>query len=224
MIVLQMGTRRDHLLTEKEAPDQIEGFESAIDALTANGLVDAEKVGIIGFSRTCYHVESALIRDPRRFAAATISDGVDESYMQFLLFGVGEPHNEELEIYGSAPFGDGLKIWAERAPGFHLDRIETPVRIEAITPESILDEWEIYASLQKQNKPVDLVYLPGGQHILQKPMERLASQQGNVDWFRFWLKGEEDDDPSKAKQYALWKKLRQRDGERKGAPEHPSAN
>jgi len=29
-----------------------------------------------------------------------------------------------------------------------------------------------------------------------------ASQQGNVDWFRFWLKGEEDPDPAKAEQYA----------------------
>jgi hypothetical protein len=27
----------------------------------------------------------------------------------------------------------------------------------------------------------------------------MASQQGNVDWFRFWLVGEEDPDPTKAK-------------------------
>jgi hypothetical protein len=71
-----------------------------------------------------------------------------------------------------------------------------------------LEEWEIYASLWKQGKPVDLVYFPNGQHILQKPLERLASQQGNVDWFRFWLKGEEEADPIKARQYALWRQLR----------------
>jgi dipeptidyl aminopeptidase/acylaminoacyl peptidase len=209
IVVLQMSTRRDHLATAQEAPDQMEGFASAIETLANEGFIDSNKVGIVGFSRTCYYVESALIRDPHRFAAATISDGVDESYMQFLLFGAGQPRNEELQIYGSAPFGDGLKGWTEHAPGFHLDRVETPVRIEAITRESILDEWEIYASLAKQGKPVDLIYLPGGQHILQKPLERLASQQGNVDWFRFWLKGEEDSDRSKFTQYALWRKLRQ---------------
>jgi hypothetical protein len=58
-------------------------------------------------------------------------------------------------------------------------------------------------------KPIDLIYFPFGDHLLQKPLERLASQQGNVDWFRFWLKGEEDSDPSKRDQYALWRQMRQ---------------
>ena len=208
MVVLQMPTRHDRLLTGDEASDQNEGFESAIERLAADGLIDSEKVGIIGFSRTCYNVESALITDPKRFAAATIADGVDESYMQYLLFSVGESHDEEQQIYGSSPFGDGLKEWTKHAPGFHLDRIQTPLRIEAITPASVLEEWEIYASLSKQGKPVDLVYLPDGQHILQKPLERMASQQGNVDWFRFWLQGYEDPDPAKAEQYKRWRELR----------------
>lgn len=37
---------------------------------------------------------------------------------------------------------------------------------------------------------------------------RLASQGGSVDWFRFWLQGYEDPDPSKAEQYARWRGLR----------------
>jgi dipeptidyl aminopeptidase/acylaminoacyl peptidase len=208
IVVLQMPRRQDRLVTGDEASDEIEGFESAIERLAADGMIDPEKVGIIGFSRTCYHVESALIRDPKRFAAATIADGMDASYMQYLLFSVGRSADEEPQIYGGKPFGEGLKKWTENAPGFHLDRIQTPLRIEAITPASILAEWEIYASLWKQAKPVDLIYFPNGQHILQKPAERLGSQQGNVDWFRFWLKGEEDADPAKAKQYTLWRQLR----------------
>src|SRR5260370_7468998 len=36
----------------------------------------------------------------------------------------------------------------------------------------------------------------------------MVSPQGNVDWFGFWLKGEEDSDPAKAEQYARWGKLR----------------
>ena len=59
-----------------------------------------------------------------------------------------------------------------------------------------------------QGKPVDLIYIPGAQHILQKPLDRFASQQGNVDWFRFWLKGEEDPSPAKADQYKRWRELR----------------
>jgi dipeptidyl aminopeptidase/acylaminoacyl peptidase len=208
MIVLQMPTRHDHYVSGAEAPEQVEGFRSAIERLFDEGLIDREKVGIIGFSRTCYYVESALIAAPELFAAATIADGIDQSYMQYLLFGVGSFHDEPDQIYGSRPFGAGLKEWVEQAPGFHLDRISSPLRIEAIGPSSLLGEWEIYGSLWKQGKPVELFYLPEGQHILQKPVERLASQQGNVDWFRFWLKGEEDPAPGKAEQYETWKHMR----------------
>jgi len=29
-----------------------------------------------------------------------------------------------------------------------------------------------------------------------------------VDWFCFWLKGEEDTDPAKVEQYVRWRELR----------------
>jgi len=72
----------------------------------SKGLIDPARVGIIGFSRTCYYVEEALIRDPTRFAAATIADGVDESYIQYLT-GVGWSVQvpEQEAIYGAKPFG-----------------------------------------------------------------------------------------------------------------------
>jgi dipeptidyl aminopeptidase/acylaminoacyl peptidase len=208
IVVLQIEDRFDDLVTMEEAPNRILAFESAIDHLAAEGIVDPKRVGIIGFSRTCYYVESALIRDPTRFAAATIADGVDVSYMQYLLFANSSVARESEQVYGTPPFGDGLRRWVEHAPGFNLARVRTPVRIEAIGPISVLGEWEIYGSLSKQAKPVDLIYFPDGQHILQKPLERMASQQGNLDWFRFWLKGEEDPDPAKVEQYKRWRELR----------------
>jgi hypothetical protein len=36
----------------------------------------------------------------------------------------------------------------------------------------------------------------------------LASEQGDVDWFDFWLRGHEDPDPAKAEQYARWREMR----------------
>jgi hypothetical protein len=111
-------------------------------------------------------------------------------------------------IRGTSPFGPGLGKWVKEAPGFHLDQVKSPVRIEAIDPTSVLQEWELYASLRMQHKPVDLIYFPNGTHIHQKPLERLDSQQGYVDWFRFWLEDYEDPDPSKRAQYDRWTKLR----------------
>ena len=50
---------------------------------------------------------------------------------------------------------------------------------------------------------MDLIIINSGeQHVLTHPTARVASQGGTVDWFRFWLKTEEDPDPVKAEQYA----------------------
>ena len=57
----------------------------------------------------------------------------------------------------------------------------------------------------KTGKPVELIYLPDAVHILVKPWERLTSQQGDVDWFYFWIKDENDS--SKRKQYDRWNDL-----------------
>jgi hypothetical protein len=95
------------------------------------------------------------------------------------------------------------------AAGFNLDKVRAAVRIEAIGLISILGEWETYSSLEQQGKAVDFISIPDGQHILQKPQERFVSQQGNVDWFRYWLQGYIDPSPAKRGQYERWMKLRQ---------------
>jgi dipeptidyl aminopeptidase/acylaminoacyl peptidase len=190
-----------------EAQDQVAGYVSAIDQLASEGIIDPKRVGIIGFSRTCWYVETALIEHPKRFAAASISDGIDQSYMQSMVFDPDTPSDSQ-RIYHARPFGDGLKQWIDLAPGFHLDKVQTPLLITAIKPTAVLEEWEIYSSLYQQKKPVDLIYIPNGQHVLQKPLDRFASQQANVDWFRFWLEGEENTSPDEGSQFRRWRKLR----------------
>jgi hypothetical protein len=112
-----------------------------------------------------------------------------------VLFASSSNHSLEREfeqIIGSKPIGDGLKQWFALAPGFHLNQVVAPLRLEAIVPGSVVEEWEIYSSLRMQGKPVDLIYFHEGQHIHQKPLEWLESQQGDVDWFRFWLQDYKD--------------------------------
>jgi dipeptidyl aminopeptidase/acylaminoacyl peptidase len=211
IMVLQVSDNRGkEFATSAEAQRYIEGFRSAIAQLTSDGLIDPKHVGIIGFSRTCWYVETALIKYPTLFAAATIVDGVDESYVQYRLFAQeSESWGEEFEKINQAkPIREGLQKWVGIAPGFHLDRVETPLRIEALGPRSVLLEWEIYSSLQQQGKPVDLIYIPDSQHVLQRPLDRLASQQGNVDWFRFWLQDSHGKESNESAQYLRWERLK----------------
>ena len=216
MVVLQVEDRSDVLLGPDEARLNVEGFETAIDSLATAGLIDPEKVGLIGFSRTGYHTLDALTKVPTRFAAATIADSDFLGYMQRLIGVDNDPSDalkqEGIAIYGSQPFGAGLKKWLEAAPAFNLDKVLAPVRIEVHDLASLVSDWELYASLRLQGKPVDMIQLPDACHEVAKPLERLASEQGDVDWFRFWLKGEEDPDPVKVSQYARWRELRKLQG------------
>ena len=200
----------DSLDTPQEAERALRAYESAIEYLNQRGIIDPARIGLTGFSRTCLYVKYALTHSSRRFAAALVADGVDAGYFQYLMYYNIDPNpaSEFDSIIGGAPFGAGLGLWIKNSPGFLLDRVQTPLEIQALGRESLLSEWEWFEGLKRLDKPVDLVYLPTGTHILLKPWDRLISQQGAVDWFCFWLKGEEDSSPAKVEQYVRWRALR----------------
>ncbi len=193
--------------TPGEVDRELARMEGAIDYLDRRGLIDPDRVGVVGFSRTCLYVKYALTHSKYRFTAASVMDGVDGGYLQYILFAPGTRAFYE-GINGGAPFGRGVKTWLQRSPGFNTDNVQTPLRIIAANRASLLGEWEWFAALSLQSRPVELVYLRDATHIMEKPWDRVVAQQGNVDWFVFWLKGEEDPDPTKFKQYARWRELR----------------
>ena len=212
IIVLQVGEPARHFGTPVEAElDGQAGYVSAIDELVAEGLVDAGKIGITGFSFTGWYVLNSLIHAPRRFAAATLAEFSTASFWQYLAYAdyISPQGTKELaDQIGSEPFGDGLKKWIEASPGFNTDKINVPILFESNYPASLIIYWEIYASLRLQGKPVELLYMRNGDHVLTKPIEQLASQEMTVDWYDFWLNGHEVKDPAKTEQYTRWRQLR----------------
>ncbi|PYX63235.1 MAG: hypothetical protein DMG78_32000 [Acidobacteria bacterium] len=115
---------------------------------------------------------------------------------------------DDVAANGGLPFGSSLSSWMNNSPGFNLDRVNAAVRLEYYGRGGFLAGWQSFSGLTLLKKPVDFVWLPYGMHLLVKPWERLVSQQGNVDWFNFWLNGVDDPDPLKAAEYERWRKLR----------------
>lgn len=203
------------LSTLKEAPKEAAAYEGAIDYLDTLGIVDRDRVGVIGFSRSGLGVEYALTHSKYHFAAATLAEPSDGGYFFYLAilpsFSWRWPDLEG--INGGSPFGDGLASWLRNSPDFNLVRVTTPVREEAYSAMPLFLSWEWFAGLSRLRKPIDLIYISDGDHVLVRPLDRIISQQGNVDWFSFWLKGEEDADPAKADQYntgAIYERCRKR--------------
>ncbi len=192
--------------TPSEGLCAVAGYEAAVNQLVSDGLVDPENIGIIGFSRTCFYVMETLTTGSLHFKAASITAGFMADYFVYTLTAV--VHDEANSMIGAPPFGEGLQLWLKRSPGFNLEKINAPLLVVGGGPSSLLGMWAPYSGLRYLRKPVDLMMLNVEEHVLTNPGARMASQGGTVDWFRFWLKGEEDASPSKTDQYARWRELR----------------
>jgi dipeptidyl aminopeptidase/acylaminoacyl peptidase len=225
IVVLQVNDIGDctkHIATPEESPCAVAEYEAAIDQLAQEGLVDAHRVGIVGFSRTSFYVMQALTTSRFRFKAASISDGVNAGYFQYLADidreGNAFAHDAE-GLIGSRPVGQGLLQWINNSPEFNLDKVVTPLQVVALNRASVIIVWEPYAGLHNLNKPVDLLILPEGTHVLSNPRDRMLSQGSTVDWFRFWLQDYEDPDPAKGAEYIRWRDARQLQHQNEPQPE-----
>ena len=213
IVVLQMGgSDAADRSTPREASRQMAAFEGAIDFLDNQGIIDRRRVGIIGFSRTVYYVAYTLTHSKYSFRAATLADGFNGGYFERIAY--PDQAAEPDAVNGGPPYGPTLPLWMEHSPAFNIARVNTPIRLEGYGVAAAIEEWEWYSLLSSMKKPVDFLLLPRAPHLLVKPWEKMASEQGNVDWFRFWLKGEEDPSPAKRVLYARWRRLRELEAKR----------
>lgn len=205
-------------------------LEGLIDLLDRSGLIDRSLVGLSGFSTDYAFFLHFMTQSRYPIAAATLGEGVSYSYFDYLFKVVGSPWRAAEGVNGGLPWGAGRATWLDRAPGFTLDRITAAVQFEACMAEEgdfpgqnitmLPAVWEHYSGLRLLGRPTELVLLPEAQHAhLNKPWMTFKSQQSAVDWFRFWLQGQERTqacDPCQesstelGEQYKRWRAMRDR--------------
>jgi dipeptidyl aminopeptidase/acylaminoacyl peptidase len=197
--------------TAQEGSQAMVAYEGGIDYLDKRGLIDRDRIGIVGFSRSCYYVLYTLTHSKYQFAAAVVADGMDGGYFQYMALSNWNPTlMSTFELLNDGPpLGARLPLWIKRSPEFLMDTVHTPLRIQAIGPTSLLLEWSWFSGLSRLQRPVDFVYIPGGTHVLQKPWDRVVSQEGDVDWFCFWLNHQENGDLWDPQQVSKWRRLRE---------------
>jgi hypothetical protein len=195
----------------QQADDYQLAFETLAQQLSASGLIDRKKIALDGFSRNGYWVEYTLAHSEFPFAAAIAADNYDPSYFPSALFNW---RAEDATANGAAAFGDGLRDWLTRAPGFNAEHIHTPLRLigQSSGIPLIIGQWEIYSRLKHLHRPVEMFMMPSvdthPSHNPQNPRQIIAVQEGVIDWFSFWLTDREDPAPEKRAQYERWRQMR----------------
>jgi dipeptidyl aminopeptidase/acylaminoacyl peptidase len=194
----------------------MDGVRGAIEALVAEGIVDRDRIGIMGWSGTGERVLNQVTFSDAPIRAATILDGDSNTFLSMVVtYGARDSIQGRKEAANEGtPSGESLQRWIRNDPSLHTQCIKAALRIETYGPMS-LNNWDIYAMLRRQYKAAEMIVIPAGSHALSRPSERMISLQGNVDWYRFWLKGEErtglvlpnETDAALKQQYARWRQM-----------------
>ncbi len=189
------------------------GFEGAIDFLANRGLIDRQKVGVVGFSGSGPWVGHLLAFSRYDIAAAALTDSGFGGWFYYIYNGA-QSHIENQN--GANPFSN-MQPWLERSISFNIDRFRTPLLLIA-NNEGPIAVTEPFTALSRLKKPVELWNIPNSTHDLYKVKDRLLGNYLYVDWFRFWLQSTERDAPAAVNdesvetlraQYQRWRSLKQ---------------
>lgn len=205
-MVLQVADSGD-VGDSTEADRYADGYMAGIRLLDNEGLVDPTKVGIVGFSRTGLGVLRFLSKYPQAARAAVVTDAAWWTYTHDIMGENTDTLSPARVVQAGDPQAD-FGRWFAQNPVYNIGARGAAVRFDAVGAARFTQTWEALVAIRRSGGTADLTWYPRGAHNPFTPEERMHSQGGAVDWFRFWLKGEEDSDPSKAQQYERWRRLR----------------
>lgn len=159
---------------------------SGIDALVAQGIVDGNRVGSMGWSQGGYISAFLTTRHSDRFKAISVGAGISD----WMTYYVNTDIHPFTRQYLKATPWDDPKIYADTSPMTYIKQAKTPTLIQHGEDDArvpIPNAFQLYQGLRDQNVPVQLSVFKGFGHGLTKPKANRAAMQQNLDWFSNYL-------------------------------------
>ncbi|MGY4398804.1 dipeptidyl aminopeptidase/acylaminoacyl peptidase [Sphingomonas sp. UYAg733] len=184
----------------------LSGIRAIVAQLGNDGIVDTSRVGMAGLSFGS-EVVMWVARHSSLLAAASIASGQLEPGYYWYNAVRGRDVPDALKAAWDLGDPDHDRAgWAAIASARDTDAIRVPLLMQLPELEA---RWsmELYAKLSRSATPVELYAFPNAAHVKSQPRQKLAAYGRNLDWFCFWLAGQEDFDPTKSDQYASWRHL-----------------
>lgn len=185
-------------------------LHNGVQLLVARGLVDPARIGITGMSEGSAIAQWALFNS-NIFAAAAISSG--PMGQDVMAFG-GTAAAKALQSYGYPRLVDkDENFWRPLSLDLNIQTLKTPVLYNLPESEYLLAVRSA-AIARELEKPLDLFVFPDEQHFKWQPAHRYAIYRRNLDWFDFWLRGVESNDPDRREDLLRWREWRDADPSR----------
>ncbi len=183
----------------------VSSLETEVRALVDQGLVDAERIGLTGFSNGASVAQYAMANS-KLFKAYAVSHCCEDPVGVVTI--TGPAGDRWLEEMGYPKLtADRSDFWDAMSLRLNAGKVGAPILMQ-LPDDEYLGALEGFGALKELGRPVELYVFPNEHHVKWQPAHRAAEYQRSLDWFDFWLRGIEDGDPSKADQYKRWRALR----------------
>ncbi len=161
---------------------------TGVDALIAQGFVDRDRVGAMGWSQGGY-ISAFITCFSDRFKAVSVGAGISDWMTYYVNTDI---HPFTRQYLKATPWEDP-EIYKKTSPITYVNNAKTPTLIqhgELDKRVPIPNAYELYQALRDRNVPVKFAVYKGFGHGITKPKQQLAVLEQNLDWFSQWIWGE----------------------------------
>ncbi|MFP1132988.1 Atxe2 family lasso peptide isopeptidase [Asticcacaulis sp. W401b] len=183
----------------------LSSIETGVDQLVRARIVDASRVGLTGFSNGASVAQFAMVNS-HKFQAFALSHCCEDPVAS--LSTTGFVVNRWLRRIGYPAMTDTQRSanWQDMSIRLNAAQLSSPLLVQ-LSDDEYLGAIEGLTALKELEQPVEAYLFEGEHHVKWQPAHRAALYERSSDWFRFWLKGEVDPEPSKADTYDRWRGL-----------------
>jgi dipeptidyl aminopeptidase/acylaminoacyl peptidase len=188
--------------------------------LTKYGKLDPTRVGLSGQSLGA-NAGAYCISHSNAIAAAAFRHGSYPELARWELFDTSAAARGPSGVYARLglpdPRNDPTGKWDQMSVSHHAVDINAPTLLQLDDLEH-LGALPLWSAMRDEGKAVEMYVFPEDGHALMQPIHMLVNFERQLDWFRFWLKSEEDMTLDKRAQYDRWNRLREMKGNSR--PQH----
>ena len=165
-----------------------EDIMSGVDALIAQGLVDPDTMGALGWSAGG-HWSNWILVSTDRFKA--ISSGAGTSNWISMYAQSDVQRNRQFYLGDKLPYDDFDAYW-NQSPLKYIKKAKTPTMIHVVegdprvpSPQSI----ELHMALKQLGVPTELFLYPGTTHGIPDARNQLAKATAEMAWMDYYVRG-----------------------------------
>jgi len=161
---------------------------SGVDALIAQGFVDKDRVGSMGWSEGGY-ISAFITTSSDRFKAVSVGAGISD-WMTYYANTDITPFTPQ---YLKATPWDDPEIYKKTSPISYIAKAKTPTLIQHGGSDHrvpVANSFELRQALEDHGVPVKMVIYDGFGHPINKPKQQRAVMEENENWFNHYIWGD----------------------------------